>query len=129
LDNLIRMPKKEGIYQSSSRCDIDLRRTIIHDFSSRDWCVLFCVLLNSIEDLLFTILIEGDILSWLPRFVQPMREGRFDTGSWTGECSRQCVNGDWDIVTRLCNIFHECDRSYQNSSRRQFGSRCKDLQS
>jgi hypothetical protein len=66
LDNLIRMPMNEGIYQSSSRFDLELRRTIIHDFCSRDWCVLFCVLLNPVEDLLFMISVEGDILPGCP---------------------------------------------------------------
>jgi hypothetical protein len=102
------VPKNEGIYPSSSKFDLDLRRTIMHDFSSCDWCVLFCVLLNPVEDLLFTILVEGDMLSSLSRFVQPMGEGRLDTGWWTAECSRQCINGDWDIVMRYCNIPHEC---------------------
>jgi hypothetical protein len=107
LDDLIRMPKNEGIYPSSSRSDFKLRCIIIHDFSFRHWCVFFWVLLNPVEDLLFTILVEGDMLSSLPRFVQPMREGRLDTRSWTVECSCRCINGDWDIVTRFCNILRE----------------------
>jgi hypothetical protein len=49
------------------------------------------------------------MLSSLPRFVQPMRDGRLDTRSWTGECSHQYINEDWDIVTRFCNILHECN--------------------
>jgi hypothetical protein len=112
LDNLMRMRRNEGIDQSSSSFDLELRRTIIQDFSSRDWCVLFCVLLNQVEDLLFTILVDGDRLSSscvLPRFAHPMRDGRLDTRSWTDECSRQCINGDGDIVTRFCNILHECN--------------------
>jgi hypothetical protein len=68
-DNLSRMPKNEGICLSSSRFDLELRRTIIHDFSSRDWCILFCVLLNPVEDLLFTILVHGDMFFSLPQFV------------------------------------------------------------
>jgi hypothetical protein len=35
-----------------------------------------------IEDLLFTISIEGRMLSSLSGLVQPMCEGRLDTGSW-----------------------------------------------
>jgi hypothetical protein len=30
-----------------------------------------------------------------------------DTTLLTGECFRQCINGDWDIVTEFCNILHE----------------------
>jgi hypothetical protein len=121
-DDLIRIPKDEGIHPSSSRFDLKLRRTIIHDFFSRDWCVLFCVLVNPVEILLCTILIEGDMLSSLPRCVQPMREGRVDTRSWTGEYSGQCINGDWDILTRLCNNFTNAIWWYQKSGRRKFGS-------
>jgi hypothetical protein len=65
--------------------------------------------MNPIEDLLFTMLVDGNMFSSLPRFVHPMRDGRMDTRSWTVECFRQYINGDWDIVTRFCNIFHECN--------------------
>jgi hypothetical protein len=108
-DYCVRMSKSEGIYHSSSRFDLELRRTIIHDFSSRDWCVLFCVLFNPLGDLLFTILVQGDMLSSLPTFIQPMREGRLDTKSWTFECSHQCIDRDWYIITRFCNIHHKCN--------------------
>jgi hypothetical protein len=97
LDELIRTSKTEGFYPSSSRVDLKLRCTIIHDFSSRDWRVFFCILL-----------IDGNMLSSLSPLVQPVREGRLDTGSWAVECSRQCIDGYWDIVTRFCNIHHEC---------------------
>jgi hypothetical protein len=103
----LRMSKNEGICRSSSRFDLELRRTIIRDFSSRDWCVLFCVLLNSVEDLVFTISVEGDMLSSTPRFVYLVPEGRLDTKSWTIECSRQRINGNWYIITRFSNILHE----------------------
>jgi hypothetical protein len=103
------MSKNEGICRASSRFDLELRRTIIQEVSSRDWCVLFSVLLNSVEDLLFTISVEGDMLSRLPPFIQPMREGSLGTEWWTVECSRQRINGDWDIVTRFCLILHECN--------------------
>jgi hypothetical protein len=63
LDDLIRWPKNEGIYPSSSRFDLKLRLSIIHDFSTRERCVLFRVLVNPVEELLFTILVEGDVLS------------------------------------------------------------------
>jgi hypothetical protein len=105
----IRISKNEGIYPSSSRFDFDLRRTVIHDFFSSDWCVFFCVLLNPVQDLLFSILVEGDVLSSLSRIVQPMREGRLGTGVWAVECSGQCSHGDWDIIARFCNIPRECD--------------------
>jgi hypothetical protein len=36
---------------------------------------------NPIEDLLFTILVEGGVLSSLSGLVEPIREGRLDTGS------------------------------------------------
>jgi hypothetical protein len=101
LDNLIRMPENECVYPSSIIFDLELRRTIIHDFFSRDWCVFFCVLLNLVEHLL------RDMLSSLPRFVQPMHQGQLDRGSWTVKCSRQCIDGDWDMVARFCNILHE----------------------
>jgi hypothetical protein len=81
---------------------------MIHDFCFRDWYVLFRVLLNPIEDLLFALLVEGGILSSLPGLVSPMRQGRLQAGSWTIESSRQRIDGDWYIVTRFCNIVHVC---------------------
>jgi hypothetical protein len=82
---------------------------MIRDFSSRDWCVSFCVLPNPVEDLLLMILVDGDILSSLSSIVQPVHDGRLDTRSWAVECSRQCIDRDWDIVTRFCNMLHECN--------------------
>jgi hypothetical protein len=55
------------------------------------------------------VLVEGGMLSSLPGRVQPMRQGRLHTGSWTVECSRQRIDRDWDIVTRFCNILHACN--------------------
>jgi hypothetical protein len=52
------------------------------DFSFRDWCVLFRVLSKPIEDLLFTIWIEGRMLSSSPalvKFVKLMGELGLDT--------------------------------------------------
>jgi hypothetical protein len=74
---------------------------MIHDFVACDWGVFFCVLLNPVEDFLLTILVEGNLLSSWTGIVQPVREGRLDTGSWTVECYRQCIIGDWDIGTRF----------------------------
>jgi hypothetical protein len=74
LEDFIGMPKNEVIYASSSRFDLDLRRTIIHDFSSRDWCPFFGVLLNPVENLLLMIVAEGDMLSAFPGLVQPLCE-------------------------------------------------------
>jgi hypothetical protein len=109
LDCVIGMSKNQGIYPFSSRSDLKSTFTIIHDFSFRDWSVFFCVLLTPVEDVLSTIFFKGDLLSSLSGIVQPVRKGRLDTGSWTVECSRQCIDRDWDIVTRFCNILHECN--------------------
>jgi hypothetical protein len=70
--SLTRMSKNESIFPSSSKFDQELRGTIIHDFSFRDWRVLFCVLPNLIEDLPFTISIEGGVFSSLSGLVQPL---------------------------------------------------------
>jgi hypothetical protein len=59
----------------------------------------FCVLSNPVEDFLFTILLEGDMLSSLSAMVHPVCEGRLDTKSWTVECSRQPIDEDCAIVT------------------------------
>jgi hypothetical protein len=103
------MSKNEEIDQCSSKFAFLLNCTIIHDFSSHDWCIFFCILLHSLEDLLLTILVEGDMLSSLSGLIQPVREGRLDTGSWAIEWSSQCIDGDWDIVTRFCNVLHRCN--------------------
>jgi hypothetical protein len=84
-----------------------LRCAIIRGFSSRDWYVVFRVLLHPVEDLLFTIWVEGDMLSSLCGLVQPARKNRLDTSSRAIECSRHCIDRDWNIVTRFCNILHE----------------------
>jgi hypothetical protein len=57
----------------------------------------------------FPIVIEGAVLSAASGIVEPVREGRLDAGWWTIECSRQGISGDWDIMIRFCEIFHECD--------------------
>jgi hypothetical protein len=122
------MSKVEEIYQFSIRFDLEFSRAMIHDLSSRDWCLLFSFLLNSVEDLLLTVLVEGEMLSWLFRFVQLMRKGRLEMGSWTVDCSHQFINGDWDIVTRFFNIRPECRLVVWNSSRRKFEFPCKNIQ-
>jgi hypothetical protein len=69
LDDVIQMSKNEGIHLSSGKFNLEFRRTMIHDFCFRDWCVLFRVLSNPIEALLFPILVEGGMLSSLPGLV------------------------------------------------------------
>jgi hypothetical protein len=77
--------------------------------SFRDWCVLSCVLSNPLEDLVLTILIQGNVLSSLSGLVQPVREGRLDMGSLAVECPPQRIDRDWDVVTRFCTDLHECN--------------------
>jgi hypothetical protein len=67
---------------------------------------LSCVLSNSIEDVLFTIVVEGGMLSSLPKIDQPVPQGGLDRQSWTIEFSRQRIDTDWYIETRFCNIPH-----------------------
>jgi hypothetical protein len=97
LDHVARMSMNEGICPSWSKFDFTLRCTIICDLCSRDWCVLFCVLLHPAEDFLYTILVEGDMLSSLSGLVQPAQEGYLDTRSWTIECSRQYIHAAMKI--------------------------------
>jgi hypothetical protein len=100
------MSKNKGIHPSSGKFHLEFSPAIIHDSCFRDWYVLFRVLSNPVEDLLFPILVEGGMLSSLPGLVQPIRRGRLHTGSWTIEISRQRIDDDWYIVTRFCNIVH-----------------------
>jgi hypothetical protein len=86
LDHITRMSKNEGIYLSSNKFGLELTCTIIHDFASRDWFVFLYTLSNPVEDLLLAIVVEGDRLSSLSGLIQPMREDRLDTRSWTVEC-------------------------------------------
>jgi hypothetical protein len=69
LDHVIEISKNEGIHPSSGKLDLEFSRAMIHDFCFRDWCVLFRVRSNSVEDLLFQILAEGSMLSSLPWLV------------------------------------------------------------
>jgi hypothetical protein len=120
--------KNEGIYPLSSKFDLKFRCNIIHSFSSRDWCVFFCVLSNPVEDLLLTIFVKGDMLSSLSGLVQPVRESHLDTRSWTVECSHQRINGDWDIVAGFCNILHECNLLASKFKLSKIRFPCKNLQ-
>jgi hypothetical protein len=72
------MSKNDGIHPASSKFDLKLRCTIIHDFYSRGWCIFLGVLPNPVEDLLLTNFIEGDMLSSFSGIVQPMRKA-----AWT----------------------------------------------
>jgi hypothetical protein len=69
---------------------------------------LSCILSNSIEDVLFTIVVEGGMLSSLPKLVQPVPQGGLDRKSWTIEFSRQRIDTDWYIGTQFCNVPHVC---------------------
>jgi hypothetical protein len=69
LDDVIQMSKNEGIYPSSGKFDLEFSRAMIHDFCFRDWCVLFRILSNPVEDLLSPILVEGGMVSSLPGLV------------------------------------------------------------
>jgi hypothetical protein len=107
-DDVIQMSKNEGIHESSGKSVLEFSRAVIHDFCFRDWCALFRVLSNPIEDLLISILLDGGMRSWLPGLVEPMHQGRLHMESWTVKSSRQRIDGDSDIVTRFCNILHVC---------------------
>jgi hypothetical protein len=100
------MSKNEGIHSSSGKFHFEFSPAMIRDFCFRGWCVLFPVLSNPVEDLLFPILEEVGMLSSLPGLVEPMRQGRLHTGPWVVESSPQRIDGDWYIVTRFGNILH-----------------------
>jgi hypothetical protein len=73
------------------------------------WHVLSYVLPNSIEDVLFTIVVEGGMLSSLPELVQPLPQRGLNRESWTIEFSRQRIDTDWYIESRFCNVPHVCN--------------------
>jgi hypothetical protein len=81
---------------------------MLHNFCFRDCCVLFCVLSNPVEDLIFTILVEARMLSSLPALVQSMHQSRLDRESRTVECFRHRIDGDSYIGTPFCYIPHLC---------------------
>jgi hypothetical protein len=89
---------------------------------------LYCFLSSSIEDVLFTIVVEGGMLSSLPKLVQPVPLGGLDRESWTIEFSRQRIDTDWYIWTRFRNVPHICSVMDHNSSRRKSGSPYQSLQ-
>jgi hypothetical protein len=72
------------------------------------WHDLSCVLSNSIEDVLFTIMVEGGMLSSLPELTQPVPQGGLDRESCTIEFFRQRIDTDWYAWTRFCNVPHVC---------------------
>jgi hypothetical protein len=63
---------------------------------------------NSLEDLLFTIVVEGGMLSSLPKLVQSVPQSNKDRESWTIEFSRQRIDTDCYIGTRFCHVPHLC---------------------
>jgi hypothetical protein len=67
------------IFPSSGEFDLGFSCTAIHNSFPRDWHVLSCVLSSSNEEVLFTIVIEGGMLSSLPELVQPVPQA-----AWTG---------------------------------------------
>jgi hypothetical protein len=85
---------------SSGEFDLGFSCAVIHSFSPRDWHVLSCVLSNSIEEVLFTIVVEGGTLSSLPKRAQPLQQGGLDRESWAIEFSRQRIDTDWYFGTR-----------------------------
>jgi hypothetical protein len=58
---------------------------------------------------MFTISIDGGILSSVSGLVQPVHKSRLDMKSCTIECPCSCIDGDCDIVTPFCDIHHECN--------------------
>jgi hypothetical protein len=78
--------------------------------------------------LLFTILVEGGMLSSLPWFLEPLGPGRLHTGSWTVESSHQHIDGDWYIVTRFCNILRVCNLIISKSESSEIRVARKNLQ-
>jgi hypothetical protein len=123
-----RMSKNKLIYQSSIESDLKLSYAIIHDFSSRERCVIFCVLSSPVKALRLRILVDGDMHSSLSGLVQLGREGRLATRSWAVECSRQCIDRDWDIVTRFYNILHESELLLSKIKSPKIRVSCKNLQ-
>jgi hypothetical protein len=73
-----------------------------------DWCVFFDFLFNPIKYLHFTIVIHGEMRSGVPGIVQPLPEGHLNRRSWTIECSREGLDGNWNLLERFGDIFHEC---------------------
>jgi hypothetical protein len=70
----------EDIPPSSGEFDLGFSWAIIHNFSPRDWHVLSCVLSNSIEDVLFTIAIEGEHAFLVARARPARATGRLGQG-------------------------------------------------
>jgi hypothetical protein len=60
-----------------------LARTVIFDFRFADWWAFFGVLLNPIENLLFTVLTKGGLLPSLSWRLQAMRECRVPSADFT----------------------------------------------
>jgi hypothetical protein len=103
-DDLTGMTKDEWIHAVSSDRDVEFGDAIIANLSFRDWCVWFGVLLDSIEDLPVAIFMERAMLTSLSGFVETVHKGRLDMNPWTIECSRECINGNWDLIAPFCDI-------------------------
>jgi hypothetical protein len=90
---------------------------MILDLSFCDCYVFFGVLLESIEDLPFAIVIDGGMISSVSVRVQLVREDQLDMRSWTIECSHQDVHKIGILSRNSAISFTNATCWHRNSSR------------
>jgi hypothetical protein len=77
---------------------------VIFDLRFTDWCALFGVLLNPVENLLFTMVVKSGLLSSLSWQLESMRECRLHRASWAVEYPHQRIDRDRKLVFPFCDI-------------------------
>jgi hypothetical protein len=92
------MAKNERIHSAASDSNFQLSNAVILYFCFPDWCALLGVLLNPVENLLFTIGFKSGMLSSLSWRLQSMRECRLPRTSWTIKCPHQLIDRNRNVV-------------------------------
>jgi hypothetical protein len=100
------MATNERVHLAASDWNFRLASRVISDLHFADWYALFVVLLNPVENLLFTMVVMRAMLPSLSWQLQSIRECRLHRTSWTVECPHQCIDRDrnlvfpfWDVTT------------------------------
>jgi hypothetical protein len=103
-DDPVGMTKNKRIHPAASDSNFQLALTVIFDLHFADWCSLFGVLLNPVEKVMFTMMVNTGMLPSLSQQLQSMLECRLHRTSWAVECSGQRIDRDRNLLFPFCDI-------------------------
>jgi hypothetical protein len=92
VDDVVGVTKNKQIHPSASDWNFQLARIVIFDLRFVDWCALFGVLLNPVENWLFAMMVTSGMPPSLSWQLQSMRECRLHRTLWAVECSHQRID-------------------------------------